>query len=368
MVKFNSKVLTVALAVLVVVTALLTSLRGGEDNTIGGNIQIFESEHKLSEDMIPIVVDEDSPFYDVFKDRDRVNSLLVGVNEGMTDVIMVLSYDLKSQYINIVSIPRDTFFYRSERDSNYAVNKINAIYHSEGVVKLAEAVSSILYGMPMHYYGVVEYEDIRKLMDVIGGVEVDIPFDMLYDDPTANPPLHIDIKKGRRIIDRSNVEEYLRYRSGYSNADIGRIQVHQEFIKKLIRECLKAGNILDVAKVALENIESDITYDVGIKLASRATALSGERINSYILPGTDTSIKGLSFWQPSEAGVRSVLAEIYAIGTGTREDIGFPKEFRFLEKPTVNRDFLPKGGSIIDIEFDEDGNVVKQNEPLSNSN
>ena len=368
MIKFNSKVLIVALAVLVAATAIFTALRGGKDNTIGGGIQIFESEHKLSEDMQPISVDEDSPFYDVFKDKDRVNVLLLGVNEGMTDVIMVFSYDMQNQFVNIISVPRDTYFYRPGKESNYANFKINAIYRSEGAVKLAEAVSSILYGMPMHYYGVVEYEDIRKVMDVIGGIEVDIPSDMDYDDPTAKPPLHIHIKKGRQIIDRSNVEEYLRFRSGYSNADIGRIQVHQEFVKKVIRECLRMGNILDVAKVALENIESDVTYDVAIKVATRAGGLSSERINSYILPGNDTSIKGLSFWQPSQEGINDVMAEIYAIGSGTSADIAFPKEFRSLEKPTVNRDFLPKGGTVIDIEFDKDGNVVEQNEPPSGSN
>ena len=365
MFKINKKIIIIAIAVFAVATAALTMLRGGEDGEIF-DIPIFEqSETKLSEDMTPIVVDETSPFYESFKSKDRVNLLLLGVNQGMTDVIMVCSYDMENQYVNLVSIPRDTFYYRPGWEANYAGNKINAIYHSEGIAPLAEAVSSILYGMPLHYYAVVEYEDIEKVMDVIGGVEVNVPFDMIYDDPTDTPPLHIRIYAGDQIIDSSNVMQYLRYRKGYRNGDIGRIQVHQEFVKKVLKECLKAGNILDVAKVAVENVESDITYSMAISVGTKATKLHGDSMNSYVLPGTDAMIQGFSFWQPNEAGVQEMLEEIYRIGSGEEGDLSIPTTIRLLEKPVLNKNFLPMGdGTVIDIQFDSQGNVVEpQPEP-----
>ncbi|MBQ2146928.1 MAG: LCP family protein, partial [Firmicutes bacterium] len=316
MFKISKKIIIIAVAVFALATVGLTLLRGGEDGGVL-DIPIFEqSDTKLSKDMTPIVVDETSPFYEVFQSKDRVNLLLLGVNQGMTDVIMVCSYDMENQYVNLISVPRDTFYYRPGLEANYAGNKINAIYHSEGIVPLAEAVSKTLYGMPLHYYAIVEYADIEKVMDVIGGVQVDVPFDMIYDDPTDNPPLHIRIYAGEQTIDSSNVMEYLRYRKGYRNGDIGRIQVHQEFVKKVIKECLKAGNILDVAKVAVENVESDITYSMAISVATKAFKLSGDSINSYVLPGTDAMIQGFSFWQPNEDGVFQMLEEIYRIGSG----------------------------------------------------
>ena len=219
--------------------------------------------------------------------------------------------------------------------------------------------------MPLHYYAIIEYDDIRKVMEVIGGVEINVPFDMIYDDPTDTPPLHIRIYAGEQTIDESNVMEYLRYRkgnngAGYRNGDIGRIQVHQEFIKKVIRECLKAGNILDVAKVCVENVESDITYGTAISVATKAIKLSGEDMNSYVLPGTDAIIQGFSFWQPNEDGIRAMLEEIYRIGSGEEGDLSIPTTIRLLDKPTINRNYLPRGeGTIIDIEFDSQGNVVE---------
>ncbi len=368
MFKISKKIIIIAVAVFALATVGLTLLRGGEDGGVL-DIPIFEqSDTKLSKDMTPIVVDESSPFYEVFQSKDRVNLLLLGVNQGMTDVIMVCSYDMENQYVNLISVPRDTFYYRPGWDANYAGNKINAIYHSEGIAPLAEAVSKTLYGMPLHYYAIVEYADIEKVMDVIGGVQVDVPFDMIYDDPTDNPPLHIRIYAGEQTIDSSNVMEYLRYRKGYRNGDIGRIQVHQEFVKKVIKECLKAGNILDVAKVAVENVESDITYSMAISVATKAFKLSGEDMNSYVLPGTDAMIQGFSFWQPNEDGVFQMLEEIYRIGSGEEGDLSIPTTIRLLEKPTLNRNYLPKGdGTVIDIEFDSQGNVVTDPEPVEGS-
>ena len=167
MFKINKKIVIIAVAVFVLATAGLTLLRGGEEGGIL-EIPIFEqSETRLSADMIPIVVDETSPFYDSFKSKDRVNVLLLGVNHGMTDVIMVCSYDMENQFVNLISVPRDTFYYRPGWEANYAGNKINAIYHSEGLVPLAEAISEVLYGMPIIEDPEVAYKETR-MAELVG--------------------------------------------------------------------------------------------------------------------------------------------------------------------------------------------------------
>jgi len=270
----------------------------------------------LADDMKKVEVEITSPFYDAFKDENRVNILLLGVADKNTDTIMVASYHKTQQTVSIISVPRDTYYAR-EGYSNYAYNKINSVYRTEDVTGIATAVSETLYGMPIHYYALVEYEDIRKVMDAIGGVYVDVPFRMKYDDPTADPPLHIDIPQGHVLIDSSNVEQYLRFRHGntgyksYSNGDIGRIQVQQEFVKIVIKECLKLGNVTEVAKVALQNINSDITYTAAISLAKSAmNGLSAENISTYKIPGTGEMLHGLSFWMPDDKQIYTMLEEI----------------------------------------------------------
>ena len=88
----------------------------------------------------------------------------------------------------------------------------------------------------------------------------------------------------------------------------------------------------------------------------------------YVLPGTDAMIQGFSFWQPNEDGVFQMLEEIYRIGSGEEGDLSIPTTIRLLEKPTLNRNYLPKGdGTVIDIEFDSQGNVVTDPEPVEGS-
>ena len=159
-----------------------------------GEVRLFSGTDSIMEDM-DYIIDPDSPFYDDFKNSERVNVLLLGVNDGLTDVIMVGSYDLKNQRVDIISVPRDTYYYRSQY-KGAAWMKINSIYHSEGVVKTAEAVSDVLLGMPINYYVVVDYDAVRAIVDEMGGVPIDIPFTMKYDDPYDTPPLHIYFEKG----------------------------------------------------------------------------------------------------------------------------------------------------------------------------
>ena len=193
--------LVVAVVALVGVRALITDL---------GNKTVFNPDEGeiLAKDWTPpVIVDKSSPFYEEFSDPNRVNFLLLGLATGNTDTIMLATYDTEDQTVDIISIPRDTYYARSGYKS-YAYNKINSVYRTDGVLGIAKAVSETLYGMPIHYYAIVEYDDIRKVMDAIGGVYVDTPFRMKYDDPYADPPLHIDIPAGHVLIDSSNVEQY----------------------------------------------------------------------------------------------------------------------------------------------------------------
>ena len=303
-----------------------------------GEIDVYEIDdidEKLSKDMMPIVVDEDSPFYEVFSGQDRVNILLLGVADMMSDTIMVASYDMENQKVSIISVPRDTYYFRRKTD-NEAENKINCIYRvyynrakedqaKAGAEAVAAAVSDILYGMPIHCYAIVEYEDVREIMEVIGGVEMNIPFHMKYDDTTKGKELHIDIPAGDQIIDSSNVVEFLRFRhtnpwfaargfKSYPGGDVQRTAIQREFVSKVLAECLKRGNLLKVVRFCVDNIDHNITLTTGFKVAKKAMkGLSSDNVTMYPMPGTDITISGLSFWKVDKDGVYSMLEEIYGI-------------------------------------------------------
>jgi len=314
--KIDSKVLILFAIVFMIALCLMTAGRVAVAKVAETPVFNPSEGTILNNDMPPVTIDKSSPFYEAFSGTDRVNVLLLGVAEKNTDTIMLASYDTVNQKVDLISVPRDTYYARSGY-KNYAYNKINSVYRTEGVVGIATAVSELLYGMPIHYYAIVEYSDICKVMDAIGGVYVDVPFRMKYDDPTAEPELHIDIPQGHVKITSENVEQYLRFRHGnpgyqsYYNGDLGRIQTQQAFVKLVIKECLKLKNITSVIKVAMDNIDSDITYEAVVNLAQKAAGgLNADSISSYRLPGKDATLNGLSFWVIDDSQVYSMLEGI----------------------------------------------------------
>ena len=183
--------------------------------------------------------------------------LLLGVNDGLTDTIMLVSYDMKNQHVDIISVPQDTYYGRKGSLAGFSQNQCNL--QKDGAVGTARAVSDVLLGIPIHYYAVITYDGIGRIVDSIGGVPMDIPFHMYYKDPTDEPPLYIDIPKGPIVLDSSNVGQFLRFRKGspgypgYPDGDIGRIKAQQEFMKSAFRQAL-GFQLPKVAKTVIQNV------------------------------------------------------------------------------------------------------------------
>ncbi len=281
-----------------------------------GGVRILQGTENLM-DELDVIVDPKSPFFEAFRDSERVNILLLGVNDGLSDTIMLGSYDMKNQHVDVISMPRDTYYDREEATSA-ATYKINAIYRNGTAVGTARAVSDILMGIPIHYYAVVTYEGIGRIVDSIGGVPMDIPFHMYYRDPTDKPPLYIDIPKGPTVIDSSNVQQFLRFRKGspgypsYPDGDIGRVKAQQEFMKSAFRESLGFG-FPNVARTVMRNVDSDLTLGMAVKIAGKAVGLSREDIQTWLTPGEPGTRNGASYWWVDEDGIKEMLMEIYSV-------------------------------------------------------
>ncbi len=266
-------------------------------------------------DMPDSMTDTDSPFYEMFQDTNRVNVLLLGINGDMTDTIMVGSYDLDDQRVDVISVPRDTYYERPGADSPGA-KKINAVYHKGRAEGTAQAVSDVLLGMPIHYYAVVKYDGVKEVVDAIGGVPVNIPFDMDYDDIYDKPPLHLHFKEGPKTLSGEEAVKYLRYRKdnkdgyGYAQGDIGRIAAQQEFIKSAIKESIGLG-LPKVVSTAVGAVESNVTVAEAVKLATSAVGLSSENIEGHQAPGEATMKDGASYWMVDEDAVGDLLRQIY---------------------------------------------------------
>lgn len=227
----------------------------------------------------------------------RINILLLATDKGgmLTDTIMFASFDKDRKLLNVMSIPRDT---RVKLGNSYV--KINSVYGAGKEGKRQELVIdkiTDIIGMPVNYYAVINPAAFRNIIDILGGVEINVPQRMYYSDPTQN--LLIDLQPGLQVLDGAKAEQFCRYRSGYANADLGRIDAQQMFIEALFEQKLKAKYLLragDIFEEISENITTNVGVDDVLTLLPVLKAMTGDSIFTCTLPGEPATIGGASYY------------------------------------------------------------------------
>ena len=219
--------------------------------------------------------------------------LIAGTDQGggNTDTIMVGAYDSINKKINIVSIPRDTLI-----NVNWSVKKINAAYSRGGVDGLKKEISKIMGFVP-DSYAIINLQAFEELVDAIDGVYYDVPVDMHYSDPTQN--LVIDLDKGYQHLTGSEAIGVMRFRSGYSDADIGRINTQQDFLMTLADQVLSVGNVTKIKEIAdifSKHVETNMLWGNMVWYGTEFLKLEDGAIQFHQLPAnTLATIRGGSY-------------------------------------------------------------------------
>lgn len=251
-----------------------------------------------------------------FLTNERVNIIVMGVEGTRTDTMIFVSVDTKTNSVEAISIPRDTYF-PTPGKTRAGQAKLNAVYGFKdvgGPEGVRDAISRML-GAKIDYYVVVDYDGVKEIVDLIGGVEVDVPFRMKYDDPYSKPPLHIDFQPGVQVIDGDQAMAYLRFRKNndgtHSGGDIKRMERQQEFLKSAAKSAIQIKLPYIVAR-SLSYVETDIPLTKGIILATAMIGTDVESVNLQTLPskGTGTGKDGLSYFYYDEAGTKALIKQI----------------------------------------------------------
>lgn len=300
----------VFMSVILSVTALGYIIFVDKDIVIG-SIKTIESEKPQQLEFYESsTYDYNTAVGKAAQDLRRFNVLVVGLEDRRTDTIMVASYDMDNKTADLISIPRDTYYPRDVYDSP-ELKKINAVYAQEGIEGLVPAVQELL-GIPLEKYVIVDYEAVVSCVDLLSGVEVNVPFHMVYSDPYDDPPLYIDIPEGTQVLNGDQSLKFLRYRKGYSNQDLGRIDAQQQFIKSAVKKAL--GLKLPVLiKEAYSYMETNVNLTDVLSLVNDIMGFSTDNINLSTMPGSETPLEGLSFYIPDEDAIQELVNKLYGI-------------------------------------------------------
>ena len=230
--------------------------------------------------------------------------------KDLSDTVFVVNYNPKNKTINILSIPRDTYYPRPGYNSP-GDKKINAAFAEEGINGTKKAVENLL-GINIDNYITLDYEGFKKVIDLIGGVEVDVPFDMKYDDNSANPPLHIDLKKGRQILDGEKAIQFVRYRHGYIDGDLGRIRAQHQFLEALFKKLTQPSTLPKLPSLAItvsKHIKTDLTATEIAEYAYQFIKDKPSTINFFTLPGEPDYKDGISYFFADNTKIPEIVAE-----------------------------------------------------------
>ena len=229
------------------------------------------------------------PTANLFQKEDVTRILLLGCDRasGLADSILIVSINEDEKSTSILQIPRDTYAEYTTKD----YKKINGALSTLGENGIKDFFSTVL-GVPVHYFAVVQLDLFCKIVDAIGGVDVEIPQKMEYHDPAQD--LHISLDAGMQHLDGKSAEHFVRYRSGYVNADLGRLDAQKIFLRAFAEKCrtLTAQDYFRLSGASLTGVQTDIGIGEAIRLGTILRECNPEAVPMQTLAGQ--AVKGQS--------------------------------------------------------------------------
>lgn len=234
---------------------------------------------------------------------------------GRSDTIMVATFDPLLNRVEVLSIPRDT---RAEIPGR-GQDKINAAT-AYGGASLGVSTLSQFLGVPFQHYVLLSVEGFADLVDMIGGIDVYVPYDMNYDDPAQDLSIHI--KKGFQHLNGYQAMGFVRERYGDPEGDFGRIKRQQAFLKAVAEKMVQPANwkkVPQLVQQALKHVRTNLTLDEILTLATIAYKAGPDGLVTDTLPTTDLWLKGVSY-QKADPKTVALYVNRYVRGIDPEEN------------------------------------------------
>lgn len=253
---------------------------------------------------------------------DILNILLLGVDQrenepARSDTIIVASLNLKEKNVHLLSIPRDTRVNIPGKGIKAKINHAHAVGGSELAVKTVEEFLDI----PIHYYIETNFEGFAKIIDILGGITLNVEERMYL------PLEGINLKAGLQKLEGHNALSYVRWR-GDGTGDIGRIQRQQKFFKALADQSLQFSTIWKLPELLEElnkQVKTDLTAQKMITLANKFRDFKNLKLETDMVPGVPEDINGGSYWIADTKAVAKIVDQIYGKTETTQDKDGTGK-------------------------------------------
>lgn len=239
----------------------------------------------------------------------RVNILLLGkggpghAGADLTDTIIVASIDPVNKTSTLVSIPRDLWVTVPGRGSS----KINAVYANAksrflnsspndkdkaeraGVDATQQVVSQAL-GIPINYYGMIDFEGFKQAVDIVGGIDINVPEELAVTerlwDSTTGKNYHLKVPAGMQHFDSTKALYFTRSRHTSTRGDFARSERQRLFIQALSQKILSAGTYTNPVKLSQlmsafgDHASTDLSKNNALRLMEIGKGIDMSKVGS----------------------------------------------------------------------------------------
>ncbi len=231
-------------------------------------------------------------------DSNRINILLLGVEQDVNDTLILLSVDTAAREVSFLSIPRDTYV-----AGDYKTPKVNQIFKSYDEARRVGAVREALRGMlgfAPDYYFILDEAILGAMVDAVGGISFEIP---------KSPEYH-DLKSGTQTLDGKSAFELFRFRNDWTDVETDPPRVQRDFLKTLFTQLLSDKDAIGKHCLAISEVaDTDLTLGQIAYLAYMLADYDFDDAFSRALPGGEIEVEDEVFYQVDTEDAVEMLNE-----------------------------------------------------------
>ena len=246
---------------------------------------------------------------------DKATIMIMGVDEregdvGRSDTLMVATIDPIKNEASLLSIPRDT---RVAIPRN-GYDKINAAY-AYGGEKLTQRTVEDFLGVRIDHYVIINTHAFQKIVDAIGGIDINVEKRMYYEDPWDDDGgLIIDLRPGMQHMDGKTAVTYVRYRD--EEGDIGRVKRQQKFMRACV-DAVTTPAILPrlpgIISSVIDSVKTDLSVRQMLEFIGTLKESQAKGLRTDMVPGRPLYIDEVSYWIPDMAQLRRSMASTLGV-------------------------------------------------------
>ncbi|WP_047985159.1 LCP family protein [Ornithinibacillus californiensis] len=247
--------------------------------------------------------------------EDNVSILFIGVDSSQkrgyndsarSDALILATLNKEDKSVKMVSIPRDSLVYIPEVGYETKINHAHAYGGPEATIGTVEN----LFGIPVDYYVRVNFEAFIDIVNALGGINVDVPFEM-WEQNSQDIKGAIHLLPGEQKLDGEKALAFARSRM-YDN-DIERGKRQQEVIKAIVKKGISLGSVFkygEVIEAVGENMTTNLTFDEMKSFISYGLDGGNLSIESSSLEGYDYQPADAYYWKLDEAALEAKKLEL----------------------------------------------------------